>query len=124
MCVQYGVVEIYAAFQAHAGKSRFGVPGGCRVFERMETFYLHLSHIITAERSTRAFTCIHVKPRIASNPNSASCIPTIAVVALKNCPILDGIGSAFVARWYPTVQFGNMAVEITRYNRDSNSVIF
>jgi hypothetical protein len=67
---------------------------------------------------------MHVKPRIASSPNSASCIPTIAIVTLENCPILDEIGSAFVARWYPTGQFGNMAVEIIRYSRDSTSVIF
>jgi hypothetical protein len=68
------------------------------VFERIETFYLHLSRIITAEKATRAFTCMHAASRIAGSPNPVSWIPTIAIVALENRPILDEIGSAFVAR--------------------------
>ena len=68
------------------------------VFERIETFFLHLSRIITSERSIRAFACMHMASRIAGSPNPASRIPTIATVALENRPILDKIGSAFVAR--------------------------
>jgi hypothetical protein len=41
------------------------------VFERIETFYLHLSRIIESGRSTTAFTCMHVASRIAGSPNSA-----------------------------------------------------
>jgi hypothetical protein len=68
------------------------------VFERIETFYLHLSRVLTAERSTRAFTCMPVASRIAGIPDPVSRIPTIVMVALESCPILDRIGSAFVAR--------------------------
>jgi hypothetical protein len=45
----------------------------CRVFERIETSYLHLSRIITAERSTRALAYMHVASRIAGSPNPVSC---------------------------------------------------
>jgi hypothetical protein len=55
----------------------------CLAFERIETFYLHLSRTITAESSTRAFTCMHVTPRIACSPDPVSCIPTRAIVALE-----------------------------------------
>jgi hypothetical protein len=65
-----------------------------------------------------------VKPRITSSPNSASRMPTISIVAFGNRPILDEIGSAFVARCYPTGQSPIMAVEIHWYSRDSTSVIF
>ena len=44
----------------------------CRVFERIETFYLHLSRIITAEKATRAFVCMHMASLIASSPNPVS----------------------------------------------------
>jgi hypothetical protein len=64
------------------------------VFERIETFYLHLSRIIESGRSTTAFTCMHVASRIAGSPNSAIWMPTIVTVALENRPILDGTGSA------------------------------
>jgi hypothetical protein len=67
------------------------------MFERIETSCLHLSRIITAKRSTRALACMHVASRIAGSPNPVSWMPTIAIVALGNRPILDGIGSAFVA---------------------------
>lgn len=40
----------------------------CRVLKRIETFYLHLSRIITAEKSTRALACMHVASRIAGSP--------------------------------------------------------
>jgi len=69
-----------------------------RVFERIETLYLRLNHFITAGRSTRAFTCMHVASRIAGNPNPARRRPTVATLALKNRSILDESGSAFVAR--------------------------
>ena len=75
-----------------------GATRSCRVFERIETFYLHLSRIITSEMSTRALICMHVASRVAGSPNLVSWISTIAIVALENCPILDGIGSAFLAR--------------------------
>ena len=65
-----------------------------------------------------------VASRIAGSPDLVSRIPTIVMVALESCPILDGIGSAFVARCHPTGQFGNLAVEIPQYSRDSTSVIF
>jgi hypothetical protein len=39
-----------------------------------------------------------VAPRIAGSPDLVSRILTIAIVALESRPILDGIGSAFVAR--------------------------
>jgi hypothetical protein len=42
------------------------------VFERIETFFLHLSRIITSERSTRAFAYMHVASRIAGSPNPVS----------------------------------------------------
>lgn len=84
----------------------------CRIFERVETFYLHLTCIIKAERSTKAYTCTPVPSRIAGSPNPVSRIPIIAIVTLESRPILDGIGSASVAKWYPTGQFVNMAVEI------------
>lgn len=70
----------------------------CGVFERIETFYLHLSHIITAERSTRAFTCMHVTSRIAGSPDPVSRIPAIVMVALEGRPILGKSGSASIAR--------------------------
>lgn len=41
----------------------------CRVLKRIETFYLHLSRIITAEKSTRALACMHVTSCIAGSPN-------------------------------------------------------
>ena len=96
----------------------------CRVLWRIETFYLHLSYTITANRSTRAFTCMHVASRIASSPNLVSCISTMVMVALKMRPILDESGSAFVAGWYLNGHSANMAVKISRYSRDSTSVIF
>ena len=66
--------------------------------ERIQTVHLHLSHIITAETSTRAFNCMHVTSRIAGSPDPLSRIPTIVMVALESRPILDESGSAFVAR--------------------------
>ena len=42
------------------------------VFERIETFYLHLSRIITAEKVTRAFVCMPMVSLIASSPNPVS----------------------------------------------------
>jgi hypothetical protein len=39
------------------------------VFERIETFYLHLSRIVTAEKATRAFVCMHMVSLIAGSPN-------------------------------------------------------
>jgi hypothetical protein len=95
----------------------------CCVFERIETFYMHLSRVVTAERSTRASTCMPVASRIAGSPDLVSRIPTIVTVALESCPILDGIGSAFVARWNPTGQLRIMAVGIPRYSRDSIIVL-
>jgi hypothetical protein len=44
----------------------------CRVFKRIETLYLHSSRTITAARSRRAFTCMHVASRIAGSPNPVS----------------------------------------------------
>jgi hypothetical protein len=38
------------------------------------------------------------------------------MVALESCPILDGIGSAFVARWNPTGRLKIMALGIARYS--------
>jgi hypothetical protein len=76
----------------------WGAIKSCRVFELIETFILHLSRIITAGRSTRAFTCMRVASRIASSPDPVSRIPTIVMVALESCLILDEISSAFVAR--------------------------
>jgi type 1 glutamine amidotransferase len=71
----------------------------CRAFGRIQVFYLHLSHTITAERLKRAFACRHVASRIAGNPNRVrQRRPSIAIVALENRPILDEIGSAVVAR--------------------------
>ena len=58
---------------------------------------MHLVHIITAERPTRALNCIYVASRIAGSSNPASRIPTIVIVVLEDGPILDVIGSAFVA---------------------------
>jgi hypothetical protein len=89
------------------------------------TFNLHLSRrIITAERSTKGFTCMHVTSRIAGSPNSVSKILIIAIMALENRPILDESGSAFVARRDPTGQSAIIAFEIHWYSRDSTSVIF
>lgn len=51
-------------------------------FERIKTLFLHLSRIITSERSTRASTCMHVTSRIAGSPNLASWILAIATLAL------------------------------------------
>jgi len=70
----------------------------CGVFERIETLYLHLSRIITAERSSRAFTCMHVASRIAGSPNPINRISTIAIVTLEHRPILDGTGSALCCK--------------------------
>ena len=42
------------------------------VFERIETFYLHLSRIIIAEKATKAFVCMHMASLIAGSPNSVS----------------------------------------------------
>jgi hypothetical protein len=50
------------------------------------------------------------------SPDLVSHIPTIVMVALESCPILDGIGSAFVARWNPTGRLKIMAVGIARYS--------
>jgi hypothetical protein len=70
----------------------------CRVFEPIETFYMPLSRLITAGRSTRALTRMHVTSRIAGSPNPVSRMPTTAIVALEDRPIRDVIGSASVAR--------------------------
>ena len=70
----------------------------CGVSKRIETFFLHLSRIITAEKSTRAFTCMHVASRVAGSPNPASCMPTIVTMALENRPIFDGTGSALCCK--------------------------
>jgi hypothetical protein len=42
------------------------------VSERIETFYLHLSRIITAEKATRAFVRMHMASLIAGSPDSVS----------------------------------------------------
>lgn len=44
----------------------------CRLFERIETSYLHLSHIVTMEASTRVFTYMHVTSRNASSPGQSN----------------------------------------------------
>jgi hypothetical protein len=84
-----------------------GATRSCRVFERIETFYLHLSRIIAAGRSTRAFTCMHVASRMASSPDSANWILTIAIVArtveylteLAQPLLQDGIGLVSLETW-------------------------
>jgi hypothetical protein len=65
-----------------------------------------------------------VASHIAGSPDLVSRIPTIVMVALENRPILDESGSAFVAGWYLNGHSANMAVKISRYSRDSTSVIF
>jgi hypothetical protein len=75
-----------------------GAIRSCRIFERIETLYLLLSLIITAEKATTAFTCMPVASRIAGGTDPVSRIPTIGIVALESCPILDESGSASVAR--------------------------
>jgi branched-subunit amino acid transport protein len=67
---------------------------------------------------------MHVTSRIAGSINPVNYIPTIAIVALENRPILDVSGSAFVAKWNPNGQSAIVAVEIHWYSRDSISVIF
>lgn len=73
-----------------------GAIRSCRVSERIETFYLHLSRI-TAKKATRASACMHVTSRIAGSPNLVNRKPTIVTVALERRSILDDSGSAFVA---------------------------
>jgi hypothetical protein len=43
-----------------------------KIFKRIETFYLHLSRIITAGKATRAFVCMHMASLIAGRPNPVS----------------------------------------------------
>ena len=42
------------------------------VFKCIKTFFLLLSRIITTEKATRAFACMHVESRIAGSPNPVS----------------------------------------------------
>jgi hypothetical protein len=93
----------YISMEAVSGHTRCQPGWGCavlscRVFERIETVYLHLSCIITTERSTRAFTCMPVASLIAGSPDPVSRIPTIVLVALESRLILDESDSAFVTR--------------------------
>ena len=53
-------------------RARQGAIRSCRIFERIETLYLHLSRTITTKRSTRALTCMHMASRIADSPNPVS----------------------------------------------------
>lgn len=62
---------------------------------------------------------MYVASRIAGSPDLVNCKPTIVIVALERRSILDESSSAFVARWNPTGQLRIMAVEISRYSRDS-----
>jgi hypothetical protein len=67
---------------------------------------------------------MRVTSRIADSTDPVSRIPTIVMVALESRPILDGIGSAFIAQWYATGQSAIMGLEIHCCSKDSIGVIF
>lgn len=66
--LQHSLMEAVPGHK-HASAGWGCAVSSCRAFGRIQVLYLHLSQTITAERSTRAFTCMHVASRIAGSPN-------------------------------------------------------
>lgn len=95
-----------------------GAIRSCRTIERIETFFLHLCRIISAERFISAFTRMHVASRIAGSPNPVSWMPTIVTMALENCLILDGTGSALCCE---IVSDRSVCNHVTAEEDDANS---
>jgi len=90
----------------------------CRASGRIQVPYLHLSHTITAEKATTAFTSMHMTSRIAGSLNPASLITTIATVALENRRILDRTGSALC---YMIESDRSVCNHVTAEEDDANS---